>query len=132
MHLEESRYRYCTSYLIESESLDTAALERALGDFGDCVLVVGEAPLVKVHVHTDEPGRVLSLGVTAGSVDGIEIANMHEQARARERRLTVVEGGAERRRAADGHHRRDRAGLDRRSARPAAAAPAVAVRCRSR
>ena len=36
--------------------------ERQLAGFGDCVLVVGEAPLVKVHVHTDEPGQVLSLG----------------------------------------------------------------------
>jgi DegV family protein with EDD domain len=49
--------------------------------------------LVKVHVHTDEPGLVLSLGVAVGSVDGIEIANMHEQARAREQRLTVIQGG---------------------------------------
>ena len=73
--------------------VDVAALEEQLAGFGDCVLVVGEAPLVKVHVHTDEPGQVLSLGVSAGSVDGIEIANMHEQARARERRLTVIEGG---------------------------------------
>ena len=48
---------------------------------------------MKVHVHTDEPGLVLSLGHGRGSVDGIEIANMHEQARARERRLTVIEGG---------------------------------------
>ena len=94
VHLEESKYRYCTSYLIESDELDVPAFEAQLWGFGDCVLVVGEAPLVKVHVHTDEPGQVLSLGITAGSVDGVEIANMHEQARARERRLTVIDGGA--------------------------------------
>ena len=93
VHLEESRFRYCTAFLIEGDMVDVAALEEQLARFGDCVLVVGEAPLVKVHVHTDEPGQVLSLGVSAGSVDGIEIANMHEQARARERRLTVIEGG---------------------------------------
>ncbi len=63
VHLEESQYRYCTSYLIEGRRVDVPALERALAGFGDCVLVVGEAPLVKVHVHTDEPGLVLSLGV---------------------------------------------------------------------
>ena len=93
VHLEESQYRYCTSYLIESPAIDVPALERELAGFGDCVLVVGEAPLVKVHVHTDEPGLVLSLGVAVGSVDGIEIANMHEQARQREQRLTVIQGG---------------------------------------
>ena len=94
VHLEESRYRYCTSYLVESDTLEVGRLEQSLWEFGDCVLVVGESPMVKVHVHTDEPGQVLSLGVTAGSVSGIEIANMHDQARARERRLTVIEGGA--------------------------------------
>ena len=93
VHLEESQYRYCTSYLIESPAIDVPALERELAGFGDCVLVVGEAPLVKVHVHTDEPGLVLSLGVAVGSVDGIEIANMHEQAGQREQRLTVIQGG---------------------------------------
>ncbi len=93
VHLEESLYRYCTSYLIEADAIDVPALEKELAGFGDCVLVVGEAPLVKVHVHTDEPGLVLSLGVTVGSVDGIEIANMHEQARQRELRLTVIQGG---------------------------------------
>ncbi len=95
VHLEESRYRYCTAYLVEAAQIDTAVLDQRLNTFGDCVLVVGEAPLVKVHVHTDDPGAVLALGTEMGSVDGVEIANMHEQARARERRLTVVEGGAE-------------------------------------
>jgi DAK2 domain fusion protein YloV len=93
VHLEESQYRYCTSFLIEADAIDVPALEQELAGFGDCVLVVGEAPLVKVHVHTDEPGLVLSLGVAIGAVDGIEIANMHEQARAREQRLTVIQGG---------------------------------------
>jgi uncharacterized protein len=93
LHQEQSRYRYCTSFLVEGSAIDPAALEQALQPLGDSLLVVGEPPLVKVHIHTDDPGRALSAGVAMGTLDGIEVANMHEQTRARERRLTVIEGG---------------------------------------
>ena len=43
-----------------------------------------------MHVHTDDPGAALSLGVAAGTIDGIEIANMHEQTQQREERLLAV------------------------------------------
>ena len=93
LHQDESRFRYCTAFLVEGDAIDRGALERELAPLGDSLLVVGEAPLVKVHVHTDDPGRALSAAVAMGAVDGVEIANMHEQTRARERRLTVIEGG---------------------------------------
>ncbi|HEU0193741.1 MAG TPA: DegV family protein [Gaiellales bacterium] len=95
VHQEESRYRYCTTFMLEGEGIDRALLERELEPLGDCLLVVGELPLVKVHVHTDDPGRALSIGSGMGSLDGVEVANMHEQARQRERRLVVLEGGGE-------------------------------------
>ncbi|HUZ82343.1 MAG TPA: hypothetical protein VMU73_08860, partial [Gaiellaceae bacterium] len=41
----------------------------------------------KVHVHTDDPGRALSLGVARGAIGGVEIANMHAQTLEREERL---------------------------------------------
>ena len=43
-----------------------------------------------MHVHTDDPGAALSLGVAMGTIDGIEIANMHEQTHQREERLLAV------------------------------------------
>ena len=54
---------------------------------GDCLLVVGEAPLVKVHVHTDDPGAAISAAVVMGAIDRVAIANMHVQTEERERRL---------------------------------------------
>jgi dihydroxyacetone kinase-like predicted kinase len=51
---------------------------------------VGDETALKVHVHTDDPGAALSLGTTVGTIDGIEIANMHEQQERRERRLSLV------------------------------------------
>jgi uncharacterized protein len=95
VHQEPTRYRYCTAFLVEGERVDAVALERELEPLGDCLLVVGATPLYKVHVHTDDPGRALSVAVAMGSVDAVEIANMQEQVLARERRLVVVEGGAD-------------------------------------
>ena len=50
------------------------ALEGELEPLGDSLLVVGDASALKVHVHTDDPGRALSLGVARGTIDGVEIA----------------------------------------------------------
>jgi len=87
IHQELSRYRYCTVYVLEGDDLDQDAVERELEPFGDSLLVVGDRSALKVHVHTDDPGRALSLAVTRGVVDGVEIANMHVQAQQREERL---------------------------------------------
>jgi len=87
IHQELSRYRYCTVFVVEGDALDTELLEAELEQFGDSLLVVGDRTALKVHVHTDDPGRALSLGTARGTIAGIEIANMHEQAHEREERL---------------------------------------------
>jgi DAK2 domain fusion protein YloV len=87
IHQELSRYRYCTTFLIEGEELDAGAIERDLEQLGDSLLVVGDRAALKVHVHTDEPGRALGIGTAAGVIDRVEIANMHEQTVQREERL---------------------------------------------
>jgi uncharacterized protein len=93
VHQELSRYRYCTVFLVEGEHLDQEALERRLEPLGDSLLVVGDATALKVHVHTDEPGTALNVGTAVGTVDRIEIANMHEQTVEREERLAEAIGG---------------------------------------
>ncbi len=87
IHQELSRYRYCTVFLVEGEGLDADGLESELEPLGDSLLVVGDASALKVHVHTDDPGRALSLGVARGTIEGVEIADMHRQTMAREERL---------------------------------------------
>jgi fatty acid kinase len=87
IHHELSRYRYCTTFVIEGDGLDADALERKLERLGDSLLVVGDENALKVHVHTDDPGAALSLGTAAGVIERIEIANMHEQTHEREERL---------------------------------------------
>jgi hypothetical protein len=87
IHQELSRYRYCTVFFVEGEALDAKEVERELEPYGDSLLVVGDRTALKVHVHTDDPGRALSAGVARGTIGGVEIANMHEQTAQREERL---------------------------------------------
>jgi hypothetical protein len=87
VHQELSRYRYCTVFVVEGDDLDADAFEAELEQLGDSLLVVGDPTALKVHVHTDDPGRALSLGTARGAVEGVEIANMHEQTQRREERL---------------------------------------------
>jgi DAK2 domain fusion protein YloV len=90
IHQELSRYRYCTTFVIEGEELDADEIEAELARLGDSLLVVGDREALKVHVHTDEPGTALAIGTRIGVIERVEIANMHEQTVQREERLLEV------------------------------------------
>jgi DAK2 domain fusion protein YloV len=97
IHQEPSRYRYCTTFVVEGDDLDAEALETELDRLGDSLLVVGDPEALKVHVHTDDPGAALSLGTGIGTIEGVEIADMHRQTEQREQRLlSALPGGASR------------------------------------
>jgi uncharacterized protein len=83
----ESEYTYCTSLLIDGHALDAATLEEALIPLGDSLLVVGTESQLKVHIHTNEPGTVLTMATMRGLVREVEIDNMKHQTAAREARL---------------------------------------------
>ena len=97
VHQELSPYRYCTTFVVEGTELDSSALEAELERLGDSLLVVGDPSALKVHVHTDDPGAALTLGTHAGTIEGVEIADMHRQTEEREERLLAsLPGGASR------------------------------------
>ena len=87
IHQELSRYRYCTSFFVEGETVDPEELERELTKLGDSLLVVGGPGAVKVHVHTDEPGAALALATERGVIEEVDIKNMHIQTADRTQRL---------------------------------------------
>jgi uncharacterized protein len=87
VHQELSRFRYCTTFVIEGEGLEAANIERQLDKLGDSLLVVGDSSALKAHVHTDDPDAALAVGSAVGTVDGVEIADMHRQTEDREARL---------------------------------------------
>ncbi len=78
---EESPYGYCTEVLIEGQALPVDALRECVLAMGDSVLVVGDESLVRVHVHTDDPGALLALGTGAGELVQVKVDNIRHQAR---------------------------------------------------
>jgi DAK2 domain fusion protein YloV len=90
IHQEQSQFQYCTVFMIEGDELDRDELEEELEPLGDSLLVVGDETAIKVHLHTDDPGVALSIGTKAGTIDRIEIANMHEQTQERQTRLLAI------------------------------------------
>ncbi len=86
-HHEDSRYRYCTNFIVAGRSLDSRQFLPRLEGLGDSVLVVGDAATLKVHVHTDEPERAVALFDGVGEVTNLDVADMREQMAERNSRL---------------------------------------------
>ncbi|MEZ4357321.1 MAG: DAK2 domain-containing protein [Eubacteriales bacterium] len=80
----EIEFGYCTEFFIKQlrqgiKLKDVDDFREKLSNIGDCVLVVGDLMLVKVHVHTNEPDKALNEALKLGSLSGIKIDNMREQ-----------------------------------------------------
>jgi len=78
---QEINYGYCTEFFIKSEDADLELFKDKLERIGDSIIVVGSDDIVKVHVHTNEPGYVLSEALRLGELRKIKIDNMREQHR---------------------------------------------------
>jgi len=72
-------YGYCTEFVITGFGLDLPAIREKIDNLGTSTLVVGESHLIRVHVHTDDPGRVLSYVAPLGQLHKIKIDNMQAQ-----------------------------------------------------
>ena len=70
---------YCTEFMLGGDSLQPASIRQQLCELGDSVLVVGQAGLLRVHIHTADPGAALSLGVRCGVLSRIKIDNIDAQ-----------------------------------------------------
>ncbi len=84
---ESTTYRYCTNFAVTGERLDPSIWNDALERLGDSVLVVGDSHTLKVHLHTDEPGRATALFEEIGDVSHLDVADMTEQVQERSLRL---------------------------------------------
>jgi uncharacterized protein len=93
-HHFDSRFRYCTNFIVTGLGLDSRSFVPRLEDLGDSVLVVGDETTLKVHVHTDEPEVAMAVFEDAGRVQRVDIADMREQIAAREARLAHTRTGA--------------------------------------
>ncbi|HIW15216.1 MAG TPA: DAK2 domain-containing protein [Firmicutes bacterium] len=81
---QEIHFTYCTEFVVGRDpdcENDPADLRSTLEAIGDCVVVVDDDDIIKVHVHTEEPGTALQAGLQYGSLLTIKVENMKEQHR---------------------------------------------------
>lgn len=77
---EVINFTYCTEFIIEKENdKEPMKLRAYLESIGDCVVVVDDDEIIKVHVHTNNPGMAITEGLTFGSMITSKIENMREQ-----------------------------------------------------
>ncbi|MCL2756980.1 MAG: DAK2 domain-containing protein [Coriobacteriia bacterium] len=76
---DDSEFLYCTEFLLLSDAIDVDDTLTFLSSLGDCELLVGSCPNYKVHVHTNDPGAVLSYMTERGQVSEVHIHNMKIQ-----------------------------------------------------
>jgi uncharacterized protein len=86
MKTEDIEFGYCTEFMVKLEAdklrkhaFDENEYQSSLSDFGDSLLVVADEEFVKVHIHAENPGEVMTFSQNYGSLIGIKIENMREQ-----------------------------------------------------
>ena len=90
-HHEDSRYRYCTNFIVSGSGLAQRQFLPRLEGLGDSVLVVGDDVTLKVHVHTDHPEAAVAVFDGVGAVTNLDVADMREQMAERNARLAGAE-----------------------------------------
>lgn len=78
---ESIQYMYCTEFILEKKSpnVNVDSFRQAIGEKGDCMLVIDDEQIIKVHIHTNHPGFVLERAVKLGAMVNIKIDNMKHQ-----------------------------------------------------
>ncbi|MDP4170545.1 MAG: DAK2 domain-containing protein [Bacillota bacterium] len=86
MNTEDIEFGYCTEFMVKFESDKIAKnpfkdekFRQDLSEFGDSLLVISDEDVVKVHIHSEQPGTVLGYGQRYGSLINIKIENMRQQ-----------------------------------------------------
>ena len=87
---EDIRFTYCTEFIINKfdASLKADKLESNIRPRGDCLIVIDDEDIVKIHIHTNHPGYVLEQALKLGELVNIKIENMRQQ-------HTSIVGGAQ-------------------------------------
>lgn len=76
---EDLEFAYCTELLINNPNKTTEELENILAEIGGSLLVVGDATIIKLHIHSNHPDRVLAYALSTGEIQDIKIDNMKVQ-----------------------------------------------------
>jgi len=77
--LGEIEFGYCTEFIVNGTNINIEMFKSAIVDYGDSMLVVGNENLVKVHIHTNNPGSVMEHALKLGELTDIKIDNMRKE-----------------------------------------------------
>ncbi|WP_238899199.1 DAK2 domain-containing protein [Clostridium sp. YIM B02500] len=75
------KFGYCTEFIILGDAKRAQDFQNEIESLGDSMIVVGYDDVIKVHIHTNDPGLVLSKAVAIGELSKIKIDNMREEHR---------------------------------------------------
>ena len=78
----EITFTYCTEFIVKRDAecqKEPSELRAYLETIGDCVVVVDDDEIIKVHVHTDHPGNAFESGLTFGQLTSMKVENMRDQ-----------------------------------------------------
>lgn len=78
---EDIKFGYCTEFFVKAHNVNVEAFRDDLEPHGDSMVVVGMEDIVKVHIHTNDPGLILSKALKLGELSKVKIENMREQHR---------------------------------------------------
>ncbi|MDK0537003.1 DAK2 domain-containing protein [Clostridium perfringens] len=81
MSEEDIKFGYCTEFIILGDSNHAEEFKSKVINKGDSLVVVGYEDVIKVHIHTNNPGKVLEEAVKFGELSKIKIDNMREEHR---------------------------------------------------
>lgn len=80
---EDIRFGYCTEFIIQLErefsSADESEMKKYLQGIGDSIVCVADEDIVKIHVHTNDPGLAIQKGLSYGELSRMKIDNMREE-----------------------------------------------------
>jgi len=76
---DEEAFGYCTEFMIKGNKLDPDKIRDKLDKKGQSLIVVGDESIVRVHIHTLDPGNVLHYASSLGTMHQVSIRNMDEQ-----------------------------------------------------
>ena len=76
---EDIKFQYCTEFILESDKVDDLTIRERFLKYGDSLAVVGDEGVIKVHVHTNDPGLAIQEALSYGQLLTIKIENMKLQ-----------------------------------------------------
>lgn len=76
---QDIKYIYCTELLVTGSRINNKRLREDIESYGDSAMIVGDEKMVKIHVHTNFPNKVLKRALREGEIHEIQINNMMDQ-----------------------------------------------------